>query len=229
MLLLALFVYKMRHTLQVRQKQLLYAALASGICYLLMIAHMKNWGHFGWGPRYMVPLLPVLFFAAVPGLLWMWQHARRTAVPLLVISVLLNLGPTLINWHVIVGEFPGARPQNSALPYQHIGVWTGIEMSLSGEPLIFPKTNDPQTAMTDAARRFPDLFAMRLVELSPAGKAAGMLWALLCLGGMLLSLRHIMSATSPTHVSGPPQRGMATLHVPPSAPQASRHVGADRR
>ncbi len=154
-LLLALFVFKMRHTLPARQKHLLYAALASGVCYLLMIAHMKNWGHFGWGPRYMVPLLPVLFFAAAPALQWMWQHARRTAVPLLVISFLLNLAPTLINWHVIVGEFPGARPQNSALPYQHIGVWTGIQMSLAGEPLVFPKTNDPKTAMTDAARRFP--------------------------------------------------------------------------
>lgn len=206
-LLLALFVFKMRHTLPARQKQLLYAALASGVSYLLMIAHMKNWGHFGWGPRYMVPLLPVLFFAAAPGLLWMWQHARRTAVPLLILSILLNLGPTLINWHVIVGEFPGARPQNSALPYQHIGVWTGIEMSLAGEPLVFPKTNDPQAAMTDAARRFPDLFAMRLIELSPTGKAVGLLWAMLCLGGMLLSLRHILSATAPRQVCGPPQRG----------------------
>ncbi len=229
-LLLALFVFKMRHTLPARQKQLLYAALASAVCYLLMIAHMKNWGHFGWGPRYMVPLLPVLFFAAAPALQWMWQHARRTAVPLLVISILLNLAPTLINWHVIVGEFPGARPQNSALPYQHIGVWTGIQMSLAGEPLVFPKTNDPKTAMTDAARRFPDLFAMRLVELSPAGKAAGMLWTLLFLGAMLLSLRHILSATAPPGVPGSSQRGMsaAPAHVKTSPHQASRHAGADR-
>lgn len=222
-LLLALFVYKFRHELSVRQKHLIKAALGAAILYVLMIAHMKNWGHFGWGPRYMVPLLPVLFFAAAPMLQWMWQHARRTVVPLLALSFLLNLAPTLMNWHVIVGEFPGARPQNSSLPYQHIGVWKGLQMSLAGEPLIFPKTNDPEAARHDAARRFPDLFAVRLTELSPAGVAAGTAWAALCIVGMGLSLRYILAATAPVRTPSPPQRGMAGAHMTTSTPPGPRH------
>jgi len=222
-LLLALFVLRMRHGLPPRQARLLIAGLASALGYLLMIAHMKNWGHFGWGPRYMVPLLPVLFFAAAPALLWTWRHARRTAAPLLAVSILLNLAPTLINWHVIVGEFPGARPQNSTLPYQHIGVWTGIQMSLAGEPLVFQKTNDPQSALTDPARRFPDLFAVRLAELSPTGMAAGMMWAALCLGGVVLSLHHILAATGPARGPVPGRRAMAGARLASAVtPQAPR-------
>lgn len=212
-LLLALLIGRMRHELPERQRRVLAAGLGAALMYLVLIAHMKNWGHFGWGPRYLVPLLPILFFASIPALLWMWRHVRRAAVPLLCISFMLNLAPTLINWHVIVGEFPGARPQNSTLPYQHIGVWTGIGMALADEPLVFRKTDDPQAALDDPARRFPDLFAVRLMELSPAGIAAGAVWTLLCVGGMALSLHRFLLATTPPRVGTQRRRYMEAEHT----------------
>ena len=67
---------------ELRQLLSIYGAAAA--CYVLLISKMANWGAFGWGPRYLMPVLPLMFLAAACGLMlagprgdarsWRWRR-----------------------------------------------------------------------------------------------------------------------------------------------------------
>ncbi len=62
-------------------RQLTTALGVTAVTYILLIAKIRNWGTFGWGPRYLVPVLPILFVAAGANLTVLWRPFRRPLRP----------------------------------------------------------------------------------------------------------------------------------------------------
>ena len=48
--------------------------------YTLLIAKMVNWGAFGWGPRYLLPVLPVVFFAAATAIQYLFHPLKPLVI-----------------------------------------------------------------------------------------------------------------------------------------------------
>jgi hypothetical protein len=165
--------------------------LLGAALYTLLIAKMNNWGAYGWGPRYLLPCLPILFWAATPGLMALNRRSRRGAAVLVLAALAWNVAPSLVNWQVVAAEYPGAPLEAAAAPYQIIGVWKGLWRGLHAEPLVFANS-DPVFAAQDMARRFPDLWTARLMERSRSGRLAGGAIILALLAGIVLSSRRIL-------------------------------------
>ncbi len=61
----------------------LLAVFAPGsLLYYIFIASLNYRGGIGWGPRYLMPLLPVLFAASAFVLVNLWSRGLRTRNPL---------------------------------------------------------------------------------------------------------------------------------------------------
>lgn len=172
------------------QRRLIGATLIGSLFYLLLIARMTHWDAFGWGPRYLLPVLPIWFFAAAPVFIALKARFPRAAVVIAIAAFATNVAPATINWHVISSEYPHANTGDTQRPYALEGIWQGLSMGLHGKPLAFGKA-DSQPASENAARRFPDLWTARLAERSPMGKAAGYAIALLLIAGIAMTLRRI--------------------------------------
>jgi hypothetical protein len=69
----------------------LLICFAPGIfLYYLLIARLRNWGAAGWGPRYLLPIFPVLFVVAGFVLAALWNRSRVSRMwlaPLVAISL----------------------------------------------------------------------------------------------------------------------------------------------
>jgi hypothetical protein len=164
----------------------------SAVFYSLMIAKMGNWGTFGWGPRYLVPILPVLYLPVGIGLLVLWERYKRPLILLVSLSVALNAAPVLVNWHLATSESPQAIDPRAPLPRQHLSTWKGLLLGLRGRPLPTPRgiMDDP---IRSASARFPDLWTVRLMERSRVGLLAGLAISLLLLCGAGWSLKRLVA------------------------------------
>ncbi|WP_448594858.1 ArnT family glycosyltransferase [Thermoflexus hugenholtzii] len=73
------------------------------------------WGGLNWGPRYMIPLLPVMMLAAAPGiaviLRWPPRRARATLLFLALIALFPQLAGTLVDIRLFEGELDRALYQ----------------------------------------------------------------------------------------------------------------------
>lgn len=192
------------------QQRLIVATLAGSVLYLLLIAKMAHWGAFGWGPRYLLPVLPIWFVAAAPGFIVLKRRLPQVATALVIVAAASNLPAATVNWNAVVAEFPNADVPDTRTPYAIEGIWAGLAQGLQGRPLAFAKT-DPQQVQ-DAARRFPDVWTARLIEKSRAGRIAGLAIVLMLLGGMGVALLRIArgdamrsspSVTAPAQTDAP--------------------------
>jgi hypothetical protein len=176
------------HRVTQEQRRLILVYGAGGALYLLMIAKMKTWGAFGWGPRYLVPVVPILFFAASRVLAICWERHKRPLAALVILSGLLSAAPVLVNWNLATTEFPHAAEQDSKFPYQQMAVWKCLLMGLEGKPLPAPPkvVDDP---IRSAGRKFPDLWTVRLIERGHWGLGIGILLMLIVPGA--LSFLHL--------------------------------------
>lgn len=152
--------------------------LVGSMLYVLVIAKLNNWDSFGWGPRYLVPILPVLFFTAGTAIVALWRRYKTPLQALLALSFALNAVPVLVNWHLATTEYPGAMNAMAPLPRQHMAVWNGLIRGLRGLPLPAGHeiASDPVHRM---ATQFPDLLAFHMIHYSPRTAIFG--WALLTL------------------------------------------------
>jgi hypothetical protein len=156
-------------------RSLLQAYLLPALLYYLMIAKMRNWGAAGWGPRYLLPWLPILFLAAgaIAYRVWNQSGVRRVLlVSLCVLALLLSVPSLLVDHSHAVLLSPDAFSGTAAYPLPHIAVWENLLQGLHGQPL--PARADLGTdEVSKLSTVFPDLLIGRVYQvLAGRSKAA---------------------------------------------------------
>ncbi len=174
-LLLCLPVVWKKTPLQTQQMCVAFGIGA--VLHILFLAKLRGWGSFGWGPRYLVSVLPILFFLVSVPLKALWKTHRAPLLALASLSAALCLAPSLVNWHLALTEYPQALNPYALLPYQHMAVWKGVFLGVQGRPLPAPEAllRDP---IRSGGARFPDLWTVRLMEHSHLGLVVGLLLSL---------------------------------------------------
>ncbi|WP_322042743.1 hypothetical protein [Paraburkholderia sp. J67] len=190
-LLLGLFLPLVWKTLREGEKRMIEAMLPGSLVYVLIIAKMNYWGAFGWGARYMLPVLPVAMLALAPCLIAVARRSSGAAAALVLAAMLFNVPTALTNWHAVVAEFPGAILQDNPQPKLLEGIWQGFEQGVRGEPTIF--ANSAPEALHDNARRFPDLWTFRLMDHSDTGRVLGWMLLVMFACGLAVTSRTIIA------------------------------------
>lgn len=139
--------------------------------YVLLISKMVSYyGRLGWGPRYLLAILPFLYFPAGLALATLWRQHRRILGALVLASVAANVLPTLLNpFLVTLGVGEGNRAE-AWKPCQHIAALQALGMSLAGRPYPDPQLHDFYMDGMDleAARAesliFPNSWTIRLMR-----------------------------------------------------------------
>ncbi|MEM5438225.1 hypothetical protein [Paraburkholderia diazotrophica] len=194
-LLLGLLLPWIWRGLQARHRHLIEAMSIGTFLYMLVVSKLNHWGAFGWGPRYLLPCLPIMFLVVGPCLVEVVKKSRLAASVAITAAVLFNVAPATTNWHVIIAEYPGAEVMDASTPYALEGIWEGFWRGVNDKPLVFANSN-AQFAKSDDGRRFPDFWTARLIERSSAGRVAGWLIIAALLGGMAVALRRIVRRAS---------------------------------
>ena len=166
-----------------REDRRLLAAMGGGVVlYMLFIARLKNWGGaFGWGPRYLIPIVPVVYFGAASACVVLWDRWRRWLVCAIVACVVATAPALLVNWSLAIVVFPRALEQDAATPSQHAAVWRALADGLRGRALPLP-ANLVNDAERRVGARFPDLWLARIIERSRAAFVLGLAIALALAG-----------------------------------------------
>jgi hypothetical protein len=173
-------------------RQIVIAFALPAVLYVLLLSKMTAWGAFGWGPRYLVPILPVVFLPVAAIIVRLWPGHRSMVISFIVLSVLVNGMAVLVNWDMATSQYPSAGKQEAVLPYQQAAVWNGFRLALLGKPLPAP----PDVLHDDirsSAARFPDLWEVRLMERSRAGALAGVSILILLIVASLAFLKSLWS------------------------------------
>ncbi len=190
-------------------RSLLKAYLPSVVFYYLMVAKLRNWNAAGWGPRYLLPILPILFLGAgaIAHQLWSQSRVQRFLVGALCLLALLLSIPTLLVDHSnAVLQYPDAFSGTTAYPIQHLAVWKTLLTAVHGRPLpVRPNvgSNEESKLLTV----FPDLLVMRAYQvLAERSYAAARILLLLyvgCLGSITYLLwSAVRNREAPNGVAG---------------------------
>ena len=117
-----------------RADRVLVVALGSAAAlYRVALARLTDWGGaFGWGPRYLVPVLPMLFVGVAASIKALWTRQRGVVIAVVALSALLNVAPTIVSWSNAVVTYPGALDQGAPLPLQHPAVWRALGGAVAG-------------------------------------------------------------------------------------------------
>lgn len=173
-LLLIIFLPIVWKKLAVLNRRLVISYSISACLYILLISSMKNWGSAGWGPRYLMPILPILFFVAASVLHYLWSKYIWSLVLLLSLSSLVSIPPMFVNWHLVSLNFPEANSMTAKAPQQIIGTWQGLMLGLQGQllPASPEVLNDP---IRRVVAKFPDIWWVKLAQQSSVGLIIGIL------------------------------------------------------
>jgi len=196
-----------RFTVHEKQMTLIWSGAA--FAYLVPISFCVNWpGVVGWGSRYVVPVLPVIFLLFVTAVSRIWRSHRRLVLGLGCLSFVINVPSALVNWHE-------ASLANSSAPWteqiryhwaldprQQLAMWSGLLDGLQGKPLTSNEAwlKDPALYSIVA---FPDLWTFKLMRLSAGGLAVGFLLATALIAGCLLTAASILRKRNPALPTGP--------------------------
>lgn len=177
-------------------KRLIWMFTLGATMYVTLIAKLPGWNTFGWGPRYLIPVMPIIFLPVAFAIEMLWSKWRVAIVPLIALSVILNGVAVLINWDLATAEYKPAfaRPDAYLYPYQQMAVWQGLKLGIEGKPLPGGKPDDD---IRKASGRFPDLWEVRLMERSHSGLVAGCVILAILLALVLSLFRHIVCGQEP--------------------------------
>jgi hypothetical protein len=129
--------------------------VASGL-YVLTISQMRNWGAFGWGPRYLVPIMPIAFVPAAAGLLALGVRRKwGAAIVAAAIGLLVNLAAVLTNWQLVLAKSSAARDPLTPYPAAVVECWRAVFR--------------PDLRQVDREVVFPDLLLARLARNPQTG------------------------------------------------------------
>jgi hypothetical protein len=174
--------------------------LAPGVfLYYLLISRLRNWGAAGWGPRYMLPILPILFLATGFTLAALWNRGRllrSICIALIAISASVTVPAILVDYTDAIRMDPQAIDSWATTPRQIVDTWRAFGSSITGRPA---QVADDQTAPTV----FPDLAVTRVANiLGKKSKVIEILFALIyvALIGWIIWL--LFSRASSTHGDG---------------------------
>ncbi|MBC8134639.1 MAG: hypothetical protein H8F28_01975 [Fibrella sp.] len=177
--------------------------LPGALLYVLFLSRLSFWNDLGWGPRYLVPVLPIFYTgAALPILVLLeceWDRrpwSRYPFLALMIISFGICLAPVMVNWDLLdTMKYPYIVNPNHSYPEQQMAVWESLYRGMFfGERL--PAPDDISTdAIRDTGRDFPDLWVFRLLQHPSWGTKFIGGTALLTLTGIAVTaLRFLLSS-----------------------------------
>jgi hypothetical protein len=187
-IILVFFLPIVWKNLALLNRQLILSYSISACLYIFLIAYLKQPISFGWGPRYLMPILPILFFIAATVLKQIWDKYVWGMVFLLCLSVAVSVPPIFVNWDLVTATLPNTASRSFTSPPQQIlGTWRAVMLGLQGQllPTSPEISNDPARR---GAARFPDIWWVRLTEQSQIGFVAGIVIALILLASLLFCL-----------------------------------------
>jgi hypothetical protein len=155
----------------------------ASVLYLALLANLRGWGTFGWGPRYLVPVLPFFFLLAVLAGEAQWVRRRRVVIGLGAVSAILTLGPVLVNWNATSDNAVAIVSQDTLWPRQQYEVWRGLARAAQGKNV---DADVRLNGLPDAkAAVFPDVWLIQLADRSTTGALAALvLFIALVVGGL---------------------------------------------
>jgi len=159
--------------------------------YIWLIAHLGEWGSFGWGPRYLVPVLPMLGGIAGLCMLGNWLRFKWLFITLILVSGLVNFPTAVVNWQLTSSESPHASDQSATVPYQQMAVWQGLWLGVQGRALPAP-TQVTDDRVRETGTHFPDWWTFRLIEQGGHWRALGVGLAGLLGISTLMCLRRLL-------------------------------------
>jgi hypothetical protein len=140
--------------------------------YILAVGSVQNWGAFGWGPRYLVPTLPLVWVpVAVVGARAMTGSSamRLATITLLGLSIALAGLATLTNWDAVAATGSDVVAKSTAYPKQIIETARYVGRRIPVED------DSPADSGIDTTR-WPDLAVLYTTRKAglpdPAGYAA---------------------------------------------------------
>ncbi|HYT66685.1 MAG TPA: hypothetical protein VEL51_09720 [Vicinamibacterales bacterium] len=173
------------------QRVVIAAYTLAAAAYILLISKMAAWGVFGWGPRYLVPILPIVFLAACFTALSSRGTARVFIGVAAVLSAVLTLPTAVVNWHLATTTWPEAMNPDATMPYQQIAGWKALAGGLAGRSLPVPDDIKQDRLRTTTAA-FPDLLLARLARQSRSGALAAATILMVALGAAVSCSRRLM-------------------------------------
>jgi hypothetical protein len=91
------------------------------VSYAALVCAVQNWDRFGWGPRYLVPLLPALFLAAA-AMSERWREARSLSYLLVGLGLLSQIPLMFADWTAVAA----AVGKTGETPSQIVGIWNSM-------------------------------------------------------------------------------------------------------
>lgn len=209
-LLLLFAVPFLWRNLPLRTRQLIIAALVPASLYIAAISRVPGWsGYIAWGPRYLIPALPMLYAVAGVVAILLWKRYRAALIALFALSAIVNLPAALVNWPLAITGHALAFNQKAYGFHPQQALWTGLVRGVQGKSLPPPVAGYREAAQ-DVNAGFPDLWLARLASQSGKGAAAALVIGATLFACALLALRRILSAPAGVVEGAPAQDTVAS-------------------
>lgn len=190
LLLLWPFTWR-NHPSAVRQLFLSFSLPA--IPYLFIIAKLNNWtGNGGWGPRYLVPLFPILFLGVAPLLVQGCVRHRRPIAVWVLLSCLVNAPAVLVNYRMARGTFPGGWEPFAQAPWGQMGAWAAVWAGIRSVPGAAPAGES--SGLDQLRGSFPDFWEIYLIKMLAPFSYLGWIALVLMLAGAVWCGRRCLDA-----------------------------------
>lgn len=167
--------------------------LIAASAYVVFVAKVKLEDPATWGPRFLLPVTPILFLALCPMILAAWRSPRRALmVPLLCASVLAGSAPILTAWNDDLVEFRESPGKQSAWSTAaHRAVAAGIADGVLGDERYDGMFVPDRGVQAAAGQAFPDFWWRQAVA---RGTGPGVLAVLVLASVWLIALRLLVGA-----------------------------------
>ena len=127
----------------------------SSLLYLVTLSAIPaRGGGLSWGPRYLIPALPLLFYlTAMVGSVTA-GFSKKILMILLFVSALINVPTFAVNYMLALSEDPLAV--NNVGFHPEAAIYRGLITGLRGK--ILPVRNELEGAKSNVTRDFPDIW-----------------------------------------------------------------------